>query len=166
MKKVRIAINGFGRVGRLFFRQAFSLPEIEIVAVNDLGDIENLAYLLKYDTVYRVFNKPVKADKNESALVVDGKDVKVFQEKEPAKLPWKNLDIDIAVEATGLFDSFVKAKVHLDAGARRVVITAPAKDADGIEGGKTILVGVNDAEFVGCAISSNGSCTTNATAAV
>ena len=166
MKKVRIAINGFGRVGRLFFRQAFSLPEIELVAVNDLGDIENLAYLLKYDTVYRVFNKPVKADKNKSALVVDGKDVKVFQEKEPAKLPWKNLDIDIAVEATGLFDSFVKAKVHLDAGARRVVITAPAKDADGIEGGKTILVGVNDAEFAGCAISSNGSCTTNATAAV
>jgi len=159
----RIAINGFGRIGRLFFRQAFGLPGIDIVAINDLGDVENLAYLLKYDTVYGRYAKEVKA-KN-GALVVDGKEIKVLQVKDPAQLPWKDLEIDIAIESTGLFESFEKAKVHIDAGAKRVVITAPAKDEDS-PAGKTILMGVNDGEIESVVLTSNASCTTNAASPV
>src|SRR3989338_3056093 len=123
MKKTRIAINGFGRIGRLFFRQAWNNPKLDIVAINDLGDVENLAYLLKYDSVYRQFGNEVKAVGNE--LVIDGKRVKVLQEKDPAKLPWKAMKIDIAVESTGAFESFEKAEMHIIAGAKRVVLTAP-----------------------------------------
>src|SRR3989344_8786722 len=112
MKTARIAINGFGRIGRLLFRQAFGMPGIEIVAVNDLGDADNLAYLLKYDTVYGRYQRQVKSDKSKSELVVDGKAVKILQAKDPAQLPWKDLGIDIAIEATGLFESYEKAKVH------------------------------------------------------
>ena len=126
MAKTRIAINGFGRIGRIFFRCAFGNPELEFVAVNDLGSPENMAYLLKYDTVYGNYDKSVEA-KN-GALIVNGKEIKIFQEKNPALLPWKDLDIDIVVESTGVFDSRDKASAHLDAGAKRVVITAPAKD--------------------------------------
>ncbi len=170
----KIAINGFGRIGRLFFKQAFDLssealakgeqPPFNIVAVNDLGDLDNLAYLLKYDTVYGRYQKQVVADKMTSTLIVDGKSVKVLQIKDPAQLPWKDLGIDIAIEATGIFESYEKAKVHLTAGAKRVVITAPAKDADGSAdgGGKTILMGVNDGEMKTTVLTSNGSCTTNA----
>jgi len=158
----RVAINGFGRIGRLFFRAAWGNPNLNIVAVNDLGDLENLAYLLKYDTVYHRFRKPVET-KNGS-LWVDGKEIKVFQEKEPQNLPWKNLNIDLVVESTGFFEEFVKAKAHLDAGAKRVVITAPAKDEDGI--GKTVLMGVNDGELKTTNLTSNGSCTTNAASPV
>src|SRR3989344_3674090 len=121
--KARIAINGFGRIGRLFFRAAFAKASagqagLDIVAINDLGDIENLAYLLKYDSVYRQFGNEVKAKGNE--LIIDGKRVKVLQEKDPAKLPWKDMDIDIAVESTGAFESFEKASAHLTAGAKKV----------------------------------------------
>lgn len=154
----KVAINGFGRIGRLFFRQAFGLPDMEIVAINDLGDLENLAYLLKYDTVYGRYNKEVKAENGN--LVVDGKVIKYLQVKDPTTLPWGELGIDVVVEATGIFEEYEKAKVHLVAGAKRVVITAPAKDADGE--GKTILVGVNPEEANGVALTSNGSCTTNA----
>ncbi len=161
--KARVAINGFGRIGRLFFRQAWDNKKMEIVAINDLGDIENLAYLLKYDTVYRQFSQSVEAKGGE--LLVDGKKIKVFQEKDPTKLPWGDLDIDIAVESTGVFETFEKAKMHLAAGAKRVVLTAPAKDAD-TEEAKTILLGVNEEQFKTCKISSNGSCTTNATSPV
>lgn len=168
MNKTKIAINGFGRIGRLFFRQAFDNPGIDIVAINDLGDIENLAYLLKYDTIYGRLNKQVVADKMAGAIIVDGRAVKVLQVKEPAQLPWKDLGIDIAVEATGFFESYEKAKAHIDAGAKRVVITAPAKDiessVDG--GGKTVLMGVNDGEMKTTFLTSNGSCTTNATSPV
>src|SRR3989338_8304459 len=122
MSRARIAINGFGRIGRLFFRQTWDNKNLEIVAINDLGDVENLAYLLKYDTVYRQFENEVRVEGNE--LVVDGKRVRVLQEKDPIKLPWKELDIDIAVEATGFFETFEKASMHLTAGAKRVVITA------------------------------------------
>jgi glyceraldehyde 3-phosphate dehydrogenase len=160
----RIAINGFGRIGRLFFRQASRHPEIEIVAINDLGDPENLAYLLKYDTVYGRFDKEVKAAPG--ALIVDGKEIKVLQVKDPAALPWHDLNIDVALEATGLFESFEKAKAHLTAGAKHAVITAPAKDAEGTEGGKTILMGVNEGAFAATPLTSNGSCTTNATSPV
>ena len=101
MNKKKIAINGFGRIGRLFFRQIFSDPEIEVVAINDLGDINNLAYLLQHDTVYRNFDKSVSVQ--DGNLVVDGQTVKILQVKDPAQLPWKDLGIDIAVEATGFF---------------------------------------------------------------
>lgn len=161
----KIAINGFGRIGRLFFRQAFDMPEFDIVAINDLGDIENLAYLLKYDSVYRVYDKEVGADKSKMILTVAGKDIKFFQEKEAIKLPWKDLGIDVLVESSGVYESFEKSKVHLDAGAKRVVMTAPAKDADG-ELGKTVLLGINESELKTVKISSNASCTTNASAAV
>ncbi len=163
MKKMRIAINGFGRIGRLFFRQAWDDKNLEIVAINDLGDIENLAYLLKYDTVYRRFKDEVRAEGKE--IVIDGRRVKVLQEKDPAKLPWKELEIDIAVESTGAFESFEKASAHLTAGAKRVVITAPAKDEERADA-KTVLLGVNEEQFKVCKITSNGSCTTNATSPV
>jgi len=159
---MKIAINGFGRIGRLFLRQALSEPKIEVVAINDLGDLENLAYLFKYDSVYRAYKGNVKCDKGNGFLIIDGRKIKFIQEKDPTKLPWKDLNIDLVIEATGVFESFEKAKVHLDAGAKKVVLTAPAKDADGIAGGKTVLVGLNDAELKTCNLSSNASCTTNA----
>ena len=165
MAKTRIAINGFGRIGRLFFKAAFTNPNFEIVALNDLGDVENLAYLLKYDTVYGRYDKEVKADVANGKLIVDGKDVAFLQIKDPTQLPWKDLNIDIAIESTGLFDEYEKAKVHLTAGAKRVVITAPARDEDG-PNGKTVLMGVNEDEARGCAITSNGSCTTNSASPV
>ncbi|MFA5084310.1 MAG: glyceraldehyde 3-phosphate dehydrogenase NAD-binding domain-containing protein [Candidatus Paceibacterota bacterium] len=164
----KIAINGFGRIGRLFFRQAMDEPSLEVTAINDLGNLENLVYLLKHDTVYRGFPGEIKTKikGDESYLVVDGKEIRVFQEKEPAGLPWGKLGIDIVVEATGIFESFDKAKVHLEAGAKRVVITAPAKDAEGTANGKTVLVGINDKEIKSTNLTSNGSCTTNAVAPV
>jgi len=157
---MRIAINGFGRIGRIFFRQAFGLPNFDIAAINDLGSAENLAYLLKYDSVYGRYKTDLrfKIKDLSSYLIVDGKEIPVFQEKDPAKLPWKDLDIDVAVESTGVFDSYEKAKAHLEAGAKRVVITAPAKDETTPT--STPNVGV---EFLTLSkISSNASCTTNA----
>ena len=134
--------------------------EIEVVAVNDLGDIANMAYLLKYDTVYREWNHEIKVEGNN--LIIDGKPVKVLAEKDPTMLPWRDLNIDVVVESTGLFTTYEKAKVHLDAGAKKVVISAPAKDGDGTVQGETILLGVNEDKFGTCNITSNASCTTNA----
>ncbi len=165
MANVRVAINGFGRIGRLFFKAAFELPNIEIVALNDLGDVENLAYLLKYDTVYGRYAKEVKADMANGKLIVDGKEIAFLQIKDPTQLPWKDLNVDVVVESTGLFDEYEKAKVHLAAGAKRVVITAPAKDEDGVAG-QTVLVGVNEDNFKIAPITSNGSCTTNSASPV
>lgn len=167
MKKV--AINGFGRIGRLFFRQAFGRDGIEIVAINDLGDGENLAYLLRHDTVYRTYDKEVSYAKNPSGvggtLTVGGKNIAVLQEKEMTKLPWGSMGVDVVIESTGLFESFEKASPHVTAaGAKHVVITAPAKDDEGVAGGKTILMGINESALKTCTVSSNGSCTTNATA--
>lgn len=155
----KVAINGFGRIGRLFFRQAFGHKDIDVVAINDLGDLENLAYLLKYDTVYGPFDKSVNVKSGK--LVVDGKSIGVTQIKDPKELPWKKLGVQIAVEATGAFTTYKKAKAHIDAGAKRVVITAPSKDPDGTEG-KTVLIGVNEDELESVVLTSNGSCTTNA----
>lgn len=159
----RIAINGFGRIGRLFFRQALASETLEVVALNDLGSAESLAYLLQYDTVYGRLEEKVivKGD----LLKVGKRSIHVVQEADPLALPWKKLDIDVVVESTGVFDSFQASRAHLKAGAKRVVITAPAKDEDG-EGERTILMGVNEAALKGCSITSNGSCTTNATAIV
>ena len=160
MKKIRVGINGFGRIGRAFLKIAWDRPELEIVAVNDLGDIANMAYLLKYDTVYRKWNHDIKTE--EGFLIIDNKKIKVLAQKDPSLLPWKELDIDVAVESTGLFTSYEKSKVHLTAGAKKVVISAPAKDGDGTVPGETILLGVNEEKFGTCDITSNASCTTNA----
>lgn len=162
---MRVAINGFGRIGRLFFRQAFGAPELEIVAINDLGDAENLAYLLKYDTVYGRYGREVKADAAAGTLTVGGAPIRFLQVKDPTQLPWRDLNIDIVVESTGVFESFAANKVHLAAGAKRVVITAPAKDEDGPDG-QTVLVGVNEENMKICSITSNGSCTTNSASPV
>jgi glyceraldehyde 3-phosphate dehydrogenase len=167
MKKARLAINGFGRIGRLFFRSAFDAQDFEIVAINDLGDLENFVYLLKYDTVYGRYPKDIKyeASGGNQVLIVDGKEIKFFQIKDPAALPWKDLKIDIAIEATGIFESYEKAAAHISAGAKKVVITAPAKDPDGTEN-KTVLVGVNEGDLETAVLTSNGSCTTNAASPV
>jgi glyceraldehyde 3-phosphate dehydrogenase len=157
---IKVAINGFGRIGRAFLKVAWARPEIEIVAVNDLGSIESLAYLLRHDTVYRDWGHKVEVSGTD--LVIDGKTVKFISEKDTTKLPWKDLNIDVVVESTGLFTAFDKAKFHLDDGAKRVVISAPAKGSDGTVPGETILLGVNEEKFGTCEITSNASCTTNA----
>ncbi|GIW66678.1 MAG: glyceraldehyde-3-phosphate dehydrogenase [Candidatus Parcubacteria bacterium] len=157
---MRLAINGFGRIGRIFFRQIFDKKNFQIVAINDLSDNENLAYLLKYDTIYGKFNKSINVKDNK--LIIDDKEILILKETEPSKLPWKDLDIDIVVEATGVFADYEKAKSHLIAGAKRVVITAPAKDdltphfTPGLENlDKIYSLGEHGL------ITSNASCTTN-----
>ena len=159
-KKIRVAINGFGRIGRAFLKLAWEHAELEIVAVNDLGSLESLAYLLKYDTVYRTWHHDISHD--DKSMTIDGKKVVFVSEKDTTKLPWKDLAIDVVVESTGLFTSFDKAKFHIDDGAKKVVITAPAKDGDGTVPGATILMSVNEDRFGTCDITSNASCTTNA----
>jgi glyceraldehyde 3-phosphate dehydrogenase len=161
MKTTKISINGFGRIGRAFLKVAWDRPEIEIVAVNDLGDIANMAYLLKYDTVYKEWKHDIKVDGAD--LVIDGKKIKFISEKDATKLPWKDLGIDVVIESTGLFVSYEAAKVHLGAGAKKVVVTAPMKDVpqSGVEGA-TVLMGVNEDKLSTCVITSNASCTTNA----
>ena len=160
---VKVAINGFGRIGRTFFKMSLDNPAFEIVAINDLGDIENLAYLLQYDTAYGRGQYEVST--KEGALVVNGKEIVFVQERDPKLLPWKEMDIDIVVESTGFFSSYEDSKQHLQAGAKRVVISGPVKDdpvAAGITGA-TVLMGVNDDVLSTCDVSSNASCTTNAT---
>lgn len=162
MAKIKVGINGFGRIGRSFFRAAFENQDFEIAAVNDLGDAKNLAYLLMYDTVYG--RAPLAARGENGTLVVNEKPIPFLSEREPAKLPWKDMGVDVVVEATGKFASYEKAKVHLDAGAKRVVVSAPVKDdpAAANVSGATILMGVNEDKLENCQISSNASCTTNA----
>ncbi len=159
MKTIKVGINGFGRIGRAFLKVAWDRPEIEIVAVNDLGSVENMAYLLKYDTVYKAWKHDIEVKGQE--IDIDGKRVIVLAEKDPAKLPWGDLGVDVVVESTGLFTNYEKAKVHIDAGAKKVVISAPAK-GDGTTAGETILLGVNEEKFGTCDVTSNASCTTNA----
>jgi glyceraldehyde 3-phosphate dehydrogenase len=158
---MRVGINGFGRIGRAFLRASWGDPDIEVVAVNDLGDIENLAYLLQYDTVYRRFPAEVKAENGQ--LLVGGKPIHFVSEKDPSKLPWGPLSVDVAIESTGVFDSYEKASAHLTAGAKHVVISAPVKDEPTAGAtGATVLMGVNEEKLSTCSISSNASCTTNA----
>ena len=162
-KKIRVAINGFGRIGRAFLKVARERKEIEVVAINDLGNAANLAYLLKYDSAYGVSPFDVKASADGKSIEIDGQKVAFVQEKDATKLPWKDLEIDVVVESTGLFTDFAKAKVHIDAGAKRVVITAPAKGDPASEAmGATILMGLNEDRFASANITSNASCTTNA----
>ncbi len=164
MKKIRVAINGFGRIGRSFFKAAQDHEEIDIVAINDLGDIENLAYLLRYDTAYGQAPFVVEVKKGEQPfLIINGNNVSFVSQKDPALLPWKDMNIDIVVESTGFFTSSEKSKAHITAGAKRVVITAPLKDAADAHGeGMTVLMGINEQDLKSCQISSNASCTTNA----
>lgn len=161
---IRVAINGLGRIGRAFVALALKRPEIEIVAANDLGDIENIAYLLTYDSVYGKSKSAVSVRQGGTpSLVIDGRAVPFLSERDPAKLPWKQYDVDVVVEATGFFASYEKARTHLAAGARRVVVTAPVKDAPPSDiTVATVLMGVNEEKLRACDISSNASCTTNA----
>src|SRR5688572_10278701 len=140
---LKVAINGFGRIGRLFFRAAMKNSDIQIVGVNDLVPADNLAYLLKYDTIHRHFNADVKA-KDESTIVVNGKDVKTVSVKDPATLPWKDLGVDYVVESTGLFSDAEGAGKHLTAGAKCVIISAPTKSP---ETAPTLVMGVNEGSF-------------------
>ncbi|MEK7120661.1 MAG: type I glyceraldehyde-3-phosphate dehydrogenase [Patescibacteria group bacterium] len=157
---MKVAINGFGRIGRAFLRASIGEKGIDIVAINDLGDLENLAYLLKYDSAYGVSDLKIEVKKEDSEVVINDNVIKFFQEKEPQNLPWGKLDVDVVVECTGMFASYEKSQTHLDAGAKRVVISAPVKDTSDI--GETILLGINDEKLKKCKISSNASCTTNA----
>jgi len=159
----RIAINGFGRIGRTFFRLSHQHPDFKIVAINDLGNIDNLAYLLQYDTPYG--RSPFTVEVKDGKLVVDGRVIDFVSVKEPTELPWGALGVDLVLEATGVFTSYEKSKMHLDAGAKRVVISAPVKDDPAAFGvtGATVLMGVNEEQLGTCQITSNASCTTNAT---
>lgn len=158
----RIAINGFGRIGRTVFKVGWEKKEFDVVAINDLTDAATLAYLLKHDTNYGTWN--VEVSHTEDSLIVGGKTIKLLAQKDPAQLPWKDLDIDIVIESTGLFVTEEKASVHLAAGAKRVVISAPGK------GGNvpTFVMSVNDEKLQGemAGILSNASCTTNCVAPV
>ena len=158
---IRVAINGAGRIGRAFLKIALKRKEIEIVAVNDLGNIENIAYLLKYDTAYGVSDFDISVSEDKKNLIVGGREVKYISEREPAKLPWKDIGVDVVVESTGLFTSFETARMHVEAGAKKVVISAPVKDDAPIDGA-TILLGINEDKFSTSVLSSNASCTTNA----
>ena len=154
---VRVAINGFGRIGRTFFRAAQTEGVgFEIVAINDLTDVETLAHLLKYDSIMGRFDEEVEV--KEGALVVGGKEIKILAERDPQNLPWKDLGVDVVLESTGFFTDGTKAKAHLEAGAKKVILSAPGKNIDG-----TFVMGVNDDQYDAANhhIVSNASCTTN-----
>jgi glyceraldehyde 3-phosphate dehydrogenase len=152
----KVGINGFGRIGRNVFRAALGNPAVEIVAVNDLTDAPTLAHLLKYDSVHGTLNADVRAEGDQ--IIVNGKAIKVLAERDPANLPWKNLGVEVVVESTGRFTDGDKAAAHLKAGAKKVIISAPAKGED-----ITIVLGVNEKKYDPAShhILSNASCTTN-----
>ncbi len=154
--KTRVAINGFGRIGRNAFKVAFERSDMTIVAINDLTSTETLAHLLKHDSNYGTYGKEVKYD--DKGIIVDGQHITVFAERDPALLPWEEHKIDVVIESTGFFVDPTKAKAHIDAGAKKVVLSAPAKG----EGATTVVLGVNeDALEAATDIISNASCTTN-----
>ena len=159
MSKVKVAINGFGRIGRVFTRCISNDDHIELVAINDLVDAETLSYLLKYDSVHGVNSANITFDND--SIIINNSKIKVYSERDPANLPWDNLDIDVVIESTGFFRNREGASKHLLAGAKKVIISAPASDADI----KTIVMGVNDHIIDGDeTILSNASCTTNCAA--
>jgi glyceraldehyde 3-phosphate dehydrogenase len=162
MPKIKIAINGAGRIGRAFYRISRDRDDVEVVAMNDLGDIENIAYLLKYDTAYGQKFSSVKVSDTKNKIIIDGHEIMFLSEKDPAVLPWKLLGVDVVIEATGAFTSFEKARAHITAGARKVIITAPAKDDPKNPDEATILMAINDDKLSTCNVTSNASCTTNA----
>jgi glyceraldehyde 3-phosphate dehydrogenase len=159
--KTRIAINGFGRIGRNAFKIAFVRDDLEIVAINDLTDTKTLAYLLKHDSNYGTYDKEVGYD--DENIIVDGRKVKVLAERDPALLPWKDMEVDLIIESTGFFTKKEDAEKHITAGAKRVVISGPSK-SDGVD---TIVLGANDDKLEGAShVISNASCTTNSLGAV
>lgn len=159
--KTRIAINGFGRIGRNAFKIAFARSDCEIVAINDLTDTKTLAYLLKHDSNYGTYDKEVSHD--DQNIIVDGQNVRVLAEKDPAALPWGDLKVDVVIESTGRFTDKDSASLHIQAGAKRVVISGPTKS----EGVDTIVLGANDDKLQGATeVISNASCTTNSLGAV
>lgn len=156
--KAKVGINGFGRIGRLFFRIGYKSDKFEIVGINDITDAKTLAHLLKYDSVHRTFDADVKAKEN--ALIVDGKEYRIFAEKDPSKLPWKDLGVNYVLEATGRFRDYGKAELHIKGGAKRVMLSAPGKGEPKIPG---FVMGVNHKDYdpQKHMIFSNASCTTN-----
>jgi len=160
---IKVAINGFGRIGRLVFRAGMRNKKINFVAVNDLTDANTLAHLLKYDSVHGILDANIKAKDN--SIVVNGKEIKIFSERDPEKLPWKKLNIDVVVESTGIFTTKEGAGKHLKAGAKKVLISAPFKGKDFV---KTIVIGVNEKNYDKKKdnIISLGSCTTNCLAPI
>lgn len=162
---LKLAINGFGRIGRTAFKIALDKysDKLEVVAINDLTDPKTLAHLLKYDSNYGVWKKDVGSD--ESNIIVDGKKYPVVSEKEPQKLPWRDLNVDVVIESTGRFTDSEGAGLHIKAGAKKVVISAPVH-ADGTAGVKTYILGVNASKYSGEEVISNSSCTTNCIAPV
>lgn len=161
---MRIAINGFGRIGRAFFKLAISEPQLQIVAINDLGNLENLIYLLKHDTVYGHYDAEVKIEPS-NKLIINNQEIIFLQEKDPKNLPWKDLGVDVTIEATGVFEDYNLAKAHLEAGAKKVIITAPAKGEEEKDG-RIVLLNINENEINNFPVISNGSCTTNAVSPV
>lgn len=158
---IKVAINGFGRIGRNAFKILRDRDDAEVVAINDITDAKTLAHLLKYDSSYGTYERGVSASEN--GIIVDGVEVPVFAEKEPAKLPWKDLGVDVVIESTGFFTKPEAARAHIEAGAKRVIISAPAKGA----GARTVVLGVNeDTIEVSDEIISNASCTTNCIAPI
>jgi glyceraldehyde 3-phosphate dehydrogenase len=153
---IKVGINGFGRIGRLVFRAMENDPAVEVVAVNDLTDAKTLAHLLKYDSIHGIFGESVVAETD--GFTVDGRHVRVLAERDPSALPWGDLGVDLVVESTGIFTDGTKAKMHLDAGAKKVLISAPAKNED-----ITVVMGVNHEDYDAGKhnIVSNASCTTN-----
>lgn len=153
---VKVGINGFGRIGRNVFRAALNNPEVEVVAINDLTDVNTLAHLLKYDTTHGKLDASVQA--GEGALIVNGRTVKVFSERDPGNLPWASVGAEIVVESTGIFTAKEKAELHLKGGAKKVIISAPATNED-----ITVVMGVNEDKYDPAAhtVISNASCTTN-----
>jgi glyceraldehyde 3-phosphate dehydrogenase len=159
MKKIKVAINGFGRIGRVSFRIMLQRPDIEVVAINDLTDSKTLAHLLKYDSVHGIIDAAVAY--TDDALVINGKEIKIFAEKDPANLPWKKLEVDVVIESTGHFLDKTTAGKHLSAGAKKVILSAPPKD----NSIKTVVLGINDEILLkDDVIISNASCTTNCAA--
>ena len=158
---VRIAINGFGRIGRAALKILLERKDAKVVAINDITDTKTLAHLLKHDSSYGTYDKDVSVDGND--IIVDSEKIKVFAEKDPVNLPWKDLEVDVVIESSGFFTKPAEARAHLLAGAKRVVISAPAKG----DGAKTIVIGVNEETVEqGDEVLSNASCTTNAIAPI
>ena len=158
---VKIAINGFGRIGRAALKILLERKDAKVVAINDITDTKTLAHLLKHDSSYGTYDKDVSVDGND--IIVDGEKIKVFAEKDPVNLPWKDLEVDVVIESSGFFTKPAEARAHLLAGAKRVVISAPAKG----DGAKTIVIGVNEETVEqGDEVLSNASCTTNAIAPI
>ncbi len=166
MKKIKVSINGCGRIGRAFLKLAEERDDLEVVALNDLTSIDNIAYLLKYDSAYGRSELDVKATEDKKSFIINGREVKYLSEKDPKNLPWRDLGVDVCVESTGFFTSYESARAHIEAGAKKVVISAPAKDEPSKDSDGMILMGINCDTLKEKQVTSNASCTTNSASPV